>query len=1257
MPWDSLVRTKQLNKPELSGYIVDVLLQYLKTGAVTGIAMNTGQLTGQFYPRLQNPSGYVTTGQLTGYATRLEVTGNNIAVLSYVDTYYYSRDNPSGYIGSGYLSTGLMPKSGAHYSTLESFILTNQLSEPTLAFRPDNYWYLVDSYVGGDAPNGAVINFGGFRDIQTSYISGFDIWTTGFNGGTALSSGDINNLYVHKDYFDEAHRDYAHLLPSVFFFNNNPSYNSPSLIFGSGTFLLNGGRSGAPSESYFIDMLGMSAPVFGMTYTRPLIYGLDIESDSIKVTGFPVLTRDDLSGLATKNELYIASGQLDDDIWRLRTEVYEYLTGTGGAVHISGAGNIVVYQSGANYIISGGGGESTGVLSDTGQYVWASGGNQTIKGSKTFSEYTDFLDSVATYGAVIINDSSSNVAADLYHRWLYDAGENMVIDWGNKYLYNYNGTSTITLDWNNRRLSGNWDAGGLTISGRPVLTGNYLLSRATLQHLTGIFSVISGKIQISGRDVTTGGPYYPRGANPSGYTTRTGIIFASDDFDPVFFREFASTAIGPVVDISIEGESYYSSSIESLRYWFQVQGVTTGAYTGSVVYSELTTSGYYDNPGGYDMLLNWNPLTSTSQNYIMTLWTQPVGGGAPLGKFSTGGWAIVEDNKNGILYSTVTWESGTTGRGGPFGAIPHWVTWTGKYVRNLAVTGQEVTGNINLSGVGGLGIFVAGDTIFFSGGVSGLGGISGPYVSGIFVTGVTQTGLVSITGLGGVRVATSGTLITISGGASILGLPTDGEYGGSNGPIAGIAEGDRNEDAFDKVEVVLGKLAPSKPLTLAAATFGFSGTTYSANMQGTSTTFTNVMNNLQPTGYATGFYDADAGNLSGYINNTFTGIRTLSTGSDIGNYSGLKITNDFDYWAGIPGKAGFWSCINAQLSPLLVSKTGIIVMRMGHSQQGMTAAITGYCDTPQSPSSAWLASGTGIGMCTFRWTDGIISLANGDSVFVRYSGMNIIGPFYNSSQVGRLSSSYFSTANAQATGGPLSGSHMLLSGYVTANNAVYITGAPITLTTYNSASITNTYATTTRFYIDTVSSQQSQRHTAGTSRFISGGYNLNYDNTINLSGNEELQMINGLIQNPPKVHYGNFVPSGRNYSYVQTGSYSGCRWAMFDMGPITAVSNIILTFNSATNFSSVILPNFLLYVRVSGVGTNATAGWVNGNAAYPLAGNPSKDDDPALVVASSTTNAKSITFGTATLTGPVYIRVGLPSGSNMSFGSVSMTIP
>ena len=70
---------------------------------------------------------------------------------------------------------------------------------------------------------------------------------------------------------------------------------------------------------------------------------------------------------------------------------------------------------------------------------------------------------------------------------------------------------------------------------------------------------------------------------------------------------------------------------------------------------------------------------------------------------------------------------------------------------------------------------------------------------------------------------------TVSG--YLIGVPVDGYYGpGSTGSIANIQDGDRVEEALDKVENILFKLAPARPPNLNTKTLLLSGA-YTANLQ------------------------------------------------------------------------------------------------------------------------------------------------------------------------------------------------------------------------------------------------------------------------------------------------------------------------------------------------------------------------------------------------------------------------------------------
>src|SRR5688572_5138713 len=102
---DSLIRLRQLNKQEVSGYAVEIIRQFLSTG--TGISVvSTGNLTGTFYPLKSNPSGYI-TGTQTGFVQKSE-TGNLVdavdlavtenSILSQASGLYYKLSNPNNYI-------------------------------------------------------------------------------------------------------------------------------------------------------------------------------------------------------------------------------------------------------------------------------------------------------------------------------------------------------------------------------------------------------------------------------------------------------------------------------------------------------------------------------------------------------------------------------------------------------------------------------------------------------------------------------------------------------------------------------------------------------------------------------------------------------------------------------------------------------------------------------------------------------------------------------------------------------------------------------------------------------------------------------------------------------------------------------------------------------------------------------------------------------------------------------------------------------
>jgi hypothetical protein len=322
--------------------------------------------------------------------------------------------------------------------------------------------------------------------------------------------------------------------------------------------------------------------------------------------------------------------------------------------------------------------------------------------------------------------------------------------------------------------------------------------------------------------------------------------------------------------------------------------------------------------------------------------------------------------------------------------------------------------------------------------------------------------------------------------------------------------------------------------------------------------------------------------------------------------------------------------------------------------------MTGYCDGPRTPVVEVNSVSTGGLTVVTRIIDGVPSLADGDQMNVAFRLTGAVSAYYRS-PIAQISSSQTSTNNLSATGTPMSGCVLALSGTVTASNSKYIAAWIPSVVGYNIAGTSSSTANlTSNIRIDTTSTQPSSRRTASTGQYPTGLFNNTYDNNtlLTAAGNEELQLINGIIQYPSLTNYTTNVPAGPDYRNMPSGTYgllgTGYRWANFNMGTIVADSSITLAFNSSSNFgSNAIVPGMEFLVRVTG--TTPTNGWINGNAAYPGVGNPTNNGDAALVVGSSTATSKVITFGSATKDGYVFARVGIPSGSNKSFASLTMT--
>jgi hypothetical protein len=492
----------------------------------------------------------------------------------------------------------------------------------------------------------------------------------------------------------------------------------------------------------------------------------------------------------------------------------------------------------------------------------------------------------------------------------------------------------------------------------------------------------------------------------------------------------------------------------------------------------------------------------------------------------------------------------------------------------------------------------------------------------------------------------------------------DSHYGpGTTGSIANIQLGDRVEDALDKVENILFKLAPARPPNLNTKSLLLSSA-YTANLQGTNTTVVSaVTNNQTPTFTLVGgmnvgnaFSDGDQGQLTASINGVNVGSRLLTPTSDVGTYDALQITSDADYYVGQAGKAGFWNALLAQIvTTTPITSVGPHTSQLRHTQTGNTPNLTFYIDDPVSPTNV-MGSVSASGVV---YISGVPALTAGSTITLAATASNTVGRFYNSTRIFQGSGIGISVGNYALPPSPLSESVQSAARSFTVNGGSQTENAAFTVTAYNSiGTYTSSTISNTHIRMDSTL-DPTNRVRSGVNQYPISGSNFEdfgapfQPSESLVSMNEELQLLNGQYRYPTG-NYTSAVPvAGPDYTSVDAGFYHTFRWATFDMGGIVDKKNIRVNFTNTLNFNSIILPSSSLQVRVNG--SIPTVGWVDGNAAYPGTGNPSANGDPALSVADSTNVSKLVTFGTAVKTGTVFIRVGIPEGDVKRFGAITIT--
>ena len=177
MPFDSLIKLRQLNNPELSGYIELIIGR-----RITGVVLSgTGLLTGEFYPLHSNPSGYLTGVNTGDFVTNSSLAVSQTNVLNTVGSLYYLKSNPSGFISktttdANYVRVYPFANSGVKF-------VDNASATTVLSFQEGSHFY-IQSHQGASIIDVSGTNYGG-----SPTISGFSIHATGIkvNGKDVLT--------------------------------------------------------------------------------------------------------------------------------------------------------------------------------------------------------------------------------------------------------------------------------------------------------------------------------------------------------------------------------------------------------------------------------------------------------------------------------------------------------------------------------------------------------------------------------------------------------------------------------------------------------------------------------------------------------------------------------------------------------------------------------------------------------------------------------------------------------------------------------------------------------------------------------------------------------------------------------------------------------------------------------------------------------------------------------------------------------------
>lgn len=452
--------------------------------------------------------------------------------------------------------------------------------------------------------------------------------------------------------------------------------------------------------------------------------------------------------------------------------------------------------------------------------------------------------------------------------------------------------------------------------------------------------------------------------------------------------------------------------------------------------------------------------------------------------------------------------------------------------------------------------------------------------------------------------------LTLSEGKT--GSASSDDYGTTN--ISNINNGDRLEDAFDKIQTIIDKLAPETPPGLDSSIISIIPNGYSTNAPTlftstarladgiTSPTVSNIFAdstnyNLIVSGYPVdgnssndGYvFDSTSGTLIATLNSDNTVSLTFTSGSDIGTSTSadgvvdLTILGEKDYFIGETGKEGFWEAFSSSIvldasipASNLLSGTSQNVLELSHSETG-NKTFSFYIEDTTSPVLSNVTVNTDM---TDR-VSGVATLTETDDITIDYTLENAVKYFFIDDffiAQGDNVTSFTSPSSIQSQNATINSQgivNALPNSFSNTNVLLELKGRDVflnedieMLTLSDKRIDTKSIAVKTRDSVIGNGRYLSSSNVAVTIDTGGGSYigeSLNsYDHAISLKDsvagyNTQLQLLNGNYQYPISVDYTNYdfyVNSSTTISSpdYSTGISEPKRWSAFSYDLTTSTS-------------------------------------------------------------------------------------------------------